>query len=321
MNAISRAHITTTVLFASLLLCASFVSVAARAQDTPQRVEAPQRLLLLQVGGDPNLATPLGPGLREALFQEARTLQLVPLPTDGSCADLECGLAFLTTGAADIAVHLELFGAGGVCEGVQVTVIVAEGRRYTGATEVGSDGVPAATRVALTQAVARMRGTALPSLHVEGTPVGASITLDGEPWGALPHGAETEPGQHVVEVSAAGHASERREVTLLGEDVRLDVALTPSPSSDTTPLWVAGIGTLALGVAAILVGTVGFAMGESCTDATCTSIERPDVVGSAAWLASGGALTIGGVVMIGIAASSSGSTSEQRARLTLGASF
>jgi len=320
MHTTLRAHIPTTVLFASLLFTA-LGPVAAHAQDAPQRVEAPQRLLLLQVGGDPNLAAPLGPGLREALFQEARTLQLVPLPTDGSCADLECGLAFLSTGAADIAVHLELFGAGGVCEGVQVTVVVAEGRRYTGATEVGADGVPAATRIALTQAAARMRGTALPSLSVEGTPEGASITLDGQPWGAVPHSAETEPGQHVVEVSALGHAPERREVTLLGEDVRLDIALTANPSSDSTALWVAGIGTLALGVAAILVGTVGFAMGESCTDATCTSIERPDVGGSAAWLASGGALTIGGVVMLGIAASSGAGTSEQRARLTLRTSF
>lgn len=311
-----RSTLTTTVLFASLLLLSS----TARAQEEPHTAQIAQRLLLLQVGGDPTLSAPLGPGLREALFQQARGLQLVPLPTDGGCADVDCGLTFLTTGAADLAVHLELFGANGVCEGVQVTVIVPEGRRYTGATVVGADGVPMATRVALTEAISRMRGTSRPSLSVEGSPVGASVTLDGQAWGSVPHSAPTEPGEHVVEIAAGGHAPERREITLVGEDLRLDVALTPLPASDTTPLWATGIGALALGVAAIVVGTIGFAMGERCADEACTSVSRPDVGGSATWLAVGGALTIAGAVTVGIAASSGGGSSGQ-ARLTLRASF
>jgi hypothetical protein len=291
--------------------------------EPPGREPSATRVVVVRAAGDPALASALGPGVRETVFGEARALSLQTLPTDASCADLDCAEQFLATGAADLAVLVELTGAGGVCERVSVTVVSSEGTRFSGAANVPSSGVPDAARTALRQAIARSRGEAMPTLSVDGTPPGASIFVDGVAWGGLPHEEPIAPGEHRLEVRARGHAAERREVTVGSDDLRLrfDLAAVEEGSgSDATPLWVSGAGALALGIAGVLVGTLGFAMGETCTDATCATYSRPDVGASAAWLATGGALVIGGSVLMGLAASTGG-TSGSQARLTLATRF
>ncbi|MBN8610800.1 MAG: PEGA domain-containing protein [Deltaproteobacteria bacterium] len=278
-----------------------------------------ERVLVLQVGGETSLASALGPSLREAVHAHSRALALTPLPTDGSCDDLDCAAGFLATGAADVAAFVEVFGHDGVCEGVQATILVLEGTRYVGTAEVGTAGVEEAMRVALAQAVARHHGEALPTLGVNGTPAGATIRLDGVTWGTVPHAEPVAPGPHVIEVRSRGHRSDRRDITLGGEDLTIDVALLPGEdgsSADATPFWITGVGALVLGVSALVVGIVGFTMGESCVDAACTQYERPDLGGNGVWIGTGSALTVVGAVMIGLAASSGGSNGDQ-ARATL----
>jgi hypothetical protein len=290
----------------------------------PPDAMPPTRLVVLRVGGDPTLASALGPGVRETLFVEARTLSYRTLPTDAGCEDAGCAEQFLATGAAELAVVVELAGAAGICERVVITVISSEGARFQGAANVPASGVPDAARVALRQAIARVRGEAMPTLGVEGTPAGAQIRVDGVEWGVVPHEEPVSPGTHQLEVRARGHRTERREVTVSAEDLRLRVDLSPSTEergTDATPLWAAGIGALALGVAGIVVGTIGLAMGESCVDATCASYTRPDVGASAAWMAAGGALAIGGGVVLGLAASTGSETTGTTARASLGARF
>jgi hypothetical protein len=321
----------TTVACASLLLGAREAS-AEVAEPPPG---APTRLVVLRVGGDPTLASALGPSLRETLFVEARTLSYRTLPTDAGCDDAGCAEQFLATGAADLAVVVELAGTSGVCERVTVTVVSAGGERFRGAANVAASGVPDAARIALRQAIARLRCEAMPTLTVEGTPAGAQIRVDGIEWGVVPHEEPVSPGTHRFEVRARGHRTDRREITVGAEDLRLYVELAPAAdgdaATDTTPLWVAGAGALALGMAGVVVGVLGMAMGESCVGADCASYTRPDVGASAAWMAAGGALAIGGGVVIGLAASTGSqstdgqSTDGQRAgtaaRLSLGARF
>lgn len=281
------------------------------------------RALVIQVGGETALASALGPSLREAAHAHSRALGLTPIPTDGGCDDLDCAAAFLMTDAADVAAFVEVFGHDGVCEGVQATLLSPEGVRYVGTAEVGTAGVDEAMRVALAQATARHRGEALPTLGVNGTPAGATIRLDGVTWGTVPHAEPVAPGPPVIEVRARAHRSDRREITLAGEDLTLDVALVPgedSTSVDATPFWISGIGALVLGVSAVIVGVVGFAQGVTCVDDACLTYERPDAVANGVWIGTGGVLTIAGAVMIGIAASSGGASGDT-ASLRLRARF
>jgi hypothetical protein len=323
--------------FASVLLACLALTAPIAAQDTgdPPSTEAPPRALVLRIGGESLLASALGPTLREAVFGHTRALGLVPLPTDGGCDDLDCAMGFLATGSADVAAFVEVYGSNGVCQGVQATMVVSETTRFVGTAEVGSAGVEEAMRVALGQAVARFRGEARPTLGVNGTPPGATIRVDGISWGTVPHHEPIGPGSHVIEVRARGFRTDRREITLTGEDLTLEVALvagedeeqTPTPvggSSDTTPLWIASASALVLGITGMIIGFAGLAMGESCDDAACATYSRPDLVASGAWIGAGGALAIAGGVMIGLAATATPTSSAgggERAMLTLRAPF
>jgi hypothetical protein len=322
--------------FASVFLACLALTAPVAAQGTgdPPSTEAPPRALVLRIGGESLLASALGPTLREAVFGQTRALGLVPLPTDGGCDDLDCAMGFLATGSADVAAFVEVYGSNGVCQGVQATMVVSETTRFVGTAEVGSAGVEEAMRVALGQAVARFRGEARPTLGVNGTPAGATIRIDGVSWGSVPHHEPIGPGPHVIEVRARGFRTDRREITLTGEDLTLEVALvagedeeqTPTPvsgGSDTTPLWIASAGALVLGITGMIIGFAGLAMGESCDDAACATYSRPDLVASGAWIGAGGALAIAGGVMIGLAATATPSASGngERAMLTLRAPF
>ncbi|MBX7195000.1 MAG: PEGA domain-containing protein [Sandaracinaceae bacterium] len=298
-------------------------AVAPHAAPMDTAVPSPDRVLVMRVGGEEALASALGTSLRDAVHAHTRTLSLTPLPTDGGCDDLECGAGFLATGAADLAELVEVFGHNGVCEGVQATVLVADGTRYVGTAEVGTAGVEDAMRVALAQAIARFRGEALPTLGVNGEPAGATIRVDGVTWGTVPHAEPISPGHHVVEVRARGHRTDRREITLGGEDLTLDVQLSPGEdgaAGGELGLWIAGAAGVALGVAGLVVGIAGFAMGESCTDPSCTSYMRPDAIANGVWLGAGGALTVTGGVLLGLAASSGGGDGD-RAMLRVTGSF
>lgn len=321
--------------FASVLLASLALTAPLAAQSeamTAATAAPPPRALVLRVGGESLLASALGPTLREAVFGHTRALGLVPLPTDGGCDDLECAMGFLATGSADVAAFVEVYGSNGVCQGVQATMVASETSRFVGTAEVGSAGVEEAMRVALAQAVARYRGEARPTLGVNGTPAGATIRIDGVSWGTVPHHEPIGPGAHTVEVRSRGFLTDRREITLGGDDLTLEVALvpgedegeTPIPAgtSDTTPLWIASASALVLGIAGMIVGFAGLAMGEACEDAACTTYSRPDLVASGAWIGAGGALAIAGGVMIGLAATASPTASSgERAVLTLRATF
>ena len=88
-----------------------------------------------------------------------------------------------------------------------------------------------------------------------------------------------------------------------------------SPSADATPSWILGTSLTIGGVAAIVVGIVGLAMGPSCVDSTCLQYERAAELPSIAWIGTGAALVVAGSVFFGVAASTGGA-SGQSARAT-----
>ena len=92
--------------------------------------------------------------------------------------------------------------------------------------------------------------------------------------------------------------------------------LTPAANtSDATPSWILGASLTIGGVAAIVVGIVGLAMGPSCVDSTCLQYERTAELPSIAWIGTGAALVVAGSVFFGVAASTGGA-SGQSARAT-----
>lgn len=97
-------------------------------------------------------------------------------------------------------------------------------------------------------------------LRVDVDPANASILLDGELVGRGSVDVETAVGAHVLELTADGHLTERRELTLEPGDVsQLSIALRAEPSAEIYEEWwfwlIAGLG-LAAGAAVLAVGIV-----------------------------------------------------------------
>jgi hypothetical protein len=118
---------------------------------------------------------------------------------------------------------------------VNVTLVDAHGNRFPAVSTVESSGAAAAARRALLEA----RGLQLlgpgPWVQVEGAPDGASVSIDGVAVGALPYRGALSSGDHVLELSAPGHAPQRRELQMPLDPtatLRVQVALAPGAAQE-----------------------------------------------------------------------------------------
>ncbi len=104
------------------------------------------------------------------------------------------------------------------------------------------------------------------TLVVEPSLPSARVSVDGASVGNGRVERTLQPGEHVVEVSAAGHDLWRRAVTLRPRGaLRLDVALTPTRAVSRTPAWVLPVAIV--GGAALVAGVVaGVAVGTRGVD-------------------------------------------------------
>jgi hypothetical protein len=157
---------------------------------------------------------------------------------------------------------------------VQVAVVMAdpEGHLVSASADGTEGAIRQAATAALAQARARWPSRAGSPVRVIGSPDGAAITVDHQPWGSLPFEGTLPPGPHTFVVSADGRETERREV---------DVPAATEPFTVTFDLpaatsgggggggggidvgWLlAGIGTTAAG--AVLLG-VGIGNLTRCT--------------------------------------------------------
>lgn len=319
----SRLFVSTFVLVSAL---ASLFGATASAQD-----QAPsRRVLVLSAGGDARLARSAGASARDRAIATLGARGLVAARGPAGCSEPDCATELLAGGAAEYALALSLWGRAR-CERVAVALVDAHGVAHPGEVSVTGTDVNAAIDGAIDAALAHLADGGSSLLGVTGAPAGATITLDQIPWGTLPHEDRVPRGEHQLAVSAEGHTTERRSVTIGGEPVSLSIELQPiqapveAVSEPITPpivppprgsddgglvLTITGGALAGLGAIAAGVGIAGLAMGDSGTPMAPDFVyERSSIEASIGWLVAGGVGLAAGVVLLVV-----GATSGQPAR-------
>ena len=282
------------------------------------------RFVILMPSGDPTLAHALGQGVRERAQAVLTTDGFAAVLGPAACSDADCAAPLLENDAADFAMAIALWGHDAVCERVAVTLIDDHAGTFSGEVPVTDTGVPAAIEGAIHQALETARSGAS-TLRVEGNPAGATITLDRIPWGAMPHEDTVTRGDHSISVSADGYVTQRRDFTLTDQPLTLTLELARGENATTSdPIVVPrgastgpdialigiGAGMAGAGLGGVIAGLYGFLAPD--TAAGAGMFERTSVEGSAAWLGIGGALLVGGVVVLVVGLSSGSAPSSAR---------
>ena len=232
----------------------------------------------------------------------------------------------LETDAADFALAIALWGNDAVCERIAVTLVDERSGAHSAEVPVTDTGVPAALENAIHQAIESAR-TGASTLRVEGTPPGATITLDRIPWGAMPHEDSVLRGEHSVSVSADGYATERRDFTLTDQPMTLTLELVrahasvevgPGASPQGGPdivLVAIGAGLTGAGLAGVIAGLYGFLAPATLSDARIDgsfAYDRGNEAVSGALLGIGGTALATGVVLLIVGMTSNTSSSSAR---------
>jgi hypothetical protein len=264
---------------------ATAVAVALFCLASPA---AAQTAVLFPVGGDAELASAHGAEVIERVtrdFEESSftvlagpaLAQAMTAAHADACEDPSCAGPMLAALTADLGVGVALWHRSGL---VQVSVVLVDPHGVLVSADAdGAESVLGqATQSALSQARARWATRAGSPVRVLGTPEGATITVDHEPWGTLPHEGSLSPGTHHFVVSADGHVTERREVEIAAatESLELRFELVAGTDSAVTP--PAGGGDPApvlvgVGVAAAVVGAglLAWGIGDAVDSTRCTA--------------------------------------------------
>ena len=143
-------------------------------------------------------------------------------------------------------------------------------------------------------------------LELSSDPTHARVQIDGEAIGRTPWTGELAAGEHTLEVSARGHRSVRRRLTIEASVTRYEhVALTPTtgPRAGHRPTWPAwaslGLGLTASVAGAALIGANGRPWARRCSG---TDV---DVAGNCRFVLTTRPLGIG-LAAVGVAALGSG---------------
>lgn len=158
-------------------------------------------------------------------------------------------------------------------------------------------------------------------LEVSSEPVGALVTLDGRAVGSTPYKAELFVGPHQIDLKKPGYEDFSQPVNVVdGQTAQVASNLIavvkpeapPPPKAATRPpgrpLWRLISGGVAIGAGAVLVGfgSSALAINGHCLDAplspatsTCPTVFKTTGTGGAL-LGIGGALMVGGAVLIAL---------------------
>ena len=248
-----------------------------------------------------------------------------------ACDDEICAGAARQRTLASVAVQVRLFqddDEPGRLNEIVITFFPDGGGRFTGRVAIEDGDISAAARGAIAAAqTARESGTTeLPSLRVRGTPEGASVRVDGDVVGVIPHTMEIGPGEHQLEVRAEGHEPELRTLRITAggghheELVELERITTPTGGDDTA-MHIIGASIIgAAGLALLVTGIASFAAGscvEALTEGGCATGNPTDEV-AAIGLTVAGSIAIAGAAVwlaIGLSAGSSGGGGQVEAWL------
>jgi hypothetical protein len=196
---------------------------------------------------------------------------------------------------ARVAVAVAVWSRRGAPPRVSVSLTDAAGRVENGGAEASDGGVRDAARAALVAAWGAWSAGGMASLRVEGTPRGATVTVDRVPFGTLPHEGTLAFGEHALSISAEGHRTARRVFTLGPEGLVVREDLEQAPQGPDAAAIALASGLALGGLGGVLLGAVRLAQGTWCegSPALC---HVPDEVAVAGWIGAGGALLVGAVV-------------------------
>lgn len=312
----------------ALLSCVVLTAVTLTASTDVEAQEASsRRVLVLAPAGDARLARTIGTAARDHASATLTTRGFTAARGPAGCAEPDCATELLSGGAAEYALAIALWGRTR-CERVAVTLVDAQGITHGGEVTVTGTDVDAAIDGALTAALEHLASGGSAMLSVTGSPPGATITLDQIPWGTLPHEDRVPRGEHQLAVSADGHVTTRRAITIGTEPLSVEIALTPdvtapAPSVDLEPTTVAAtepatastgpdVGLLAVGgavagvgVGLMTVGIVTLALPDSGMPVPPDFLyERAATVDGIGWLVAGGVSLAAGIVLVIIGATS-----------------
>jgi hypothetical protein len=221
---------TRTALALTLLACLASGAHAQRVVVLAPRVEAP-----LPAADREALTAALARALQAAGLE---VLEPAPEAAPGDeCVEDACALSRIRAAGVDAAARLTIWkGADGGVSGVSVTLLSADGVRYSeGATPAIGESLAAAVGRAAQGAQERMGRGPGPWLEITGTPEGAFIRVDGKRRGRVPDRLRVPAGLHHVVVEEHGYASHDTTVRVpanVDALERLQVALSPAPVSD-----------------------------------------------------------------------------------------
>ena len=299
------------------------------------RPVAAQEAMLLPVGGTPELAAAHGQEAMRIIERELTEAGLTVLSSSvvearattahvELCTEPACAHEFLEATHLSLAVGVALWSRSGMVQAA-VVLIDPEGHQVSASADGSESSLNQAVIAALAQARARWGTRTGTTVRAVGTPEGATITVDREPWGSIPHEGELTPGTHHFAVSAEGYETDRRDVDIAAtpEPVEVRFGLTATVAGATPPagggpdvgIIVLGGVVAAAGVAGIIVAIIGATAAHTCVapcdGATMPSVERPALGPILAWGIGGGVGVVGGAVLIGVGAASGGAPASQ----------
>jgi len=194
------------------------------------------------------------------------------------CLDVDCAGSMLRAIGADMLVATVVGKAGSTVIDVLVQLVDVEGRYVHATTNVENGDVATATRASLNQALSKWPARGLVPLRVEGTPLGATVLLDGQPKGTLPVDIRVQPGSHTLTVSMQGYRDTTRKVvasTTPGPGLTEQVNLEPDSGTNAThtTMWKNHLLGGSLVAAGLVIGATpplrNLTVIGDCIDAAC----------------------------------------------------
>lgn len=257
---------------------------------SPALASAQTAVLLFEPAGSESLRASAGAqatsavaeGLERAgmvVVDRATALRRLSAAGAEACEAEDCVPAVLTALGADIVVAVAVWAdrSTGAPREVALSLIGFGPPMVNASAPVESD-VTTAAAVALADALTRWSGAGQANLRIEGTPRGASVTIDSRPAGLLPLASAAPLGQVEVTVSMAGYVSERRTVELIATEGPVVVRFAlereePTLGEPEAPVASSGravVGPVLLGLAG---AGAGVALGLELARPGC--VERP----------------------------------------------
>jgi hypothetical protein len=227
------------------------------------------------------------------------------------CVDRSCARAILTMTNTRLLVEVTLHLPGPNAGDVIVRIVDAEGHEREVRQDIGTRPLGDVVRAAVADCRARPSGenTGGVAVRIEGTPIGASVSIDGAQSGALPYEGRLDLGRHELLVSAAGYAPHRDHIAVAEGMAPLHIDLQALASGGIADWAVpVGIGAIVAGLVTAVVPPVASYAMAGCTERDGTGLcQTVNVVDDAvwAWPVIGGILVVAGVVLLVVGLTSS----------------